>query len=281
MKPRFRWSDASCYCHDDPGASITPVFPPAPTMKTPTLHPFQASHLILLCALSLSFPAFARDRVRIPPPPPPDKVVNDIRVFFHRLALGVKDASKQTWGAIRERFSEEDQPQQNRSGRSASRNRSGDPSADAQSFARSKDAVPYRYDDADPFDTRMKSDPAADGLPRVNIAPRDTGKNGPYASPGEQAKPLPPANHKPLLAPDPGSNATQSVPLPDSSLSTPKATTPAGDTNLEFARPVPGRRGLVFPPGLKDSPENMVDVGGFQTGQIVRDPRTGKLFRVP
>ena len=56
---------------------------------------------------------------------------------------------------------------------------------------------------------------------------------------------------------------------------------PQDDVKIEFARPIPGKPGLVYPPGAKESTENMVDVTGFQSGQMVRNPRTGELFRVP
>jgi hypothetical protein len=50
---------------------------------------------------------------------------------------------------------------------------------------------------------------------------------------------------------------------------------------VEFARPVPGKPGFVYPPGTPESLDNIVDVLGFKPGQIVRDPRTKVLFRVP
>lgn len=49
----------------------------------------------------------------------------------------------------------------------------------------------------------------------------------------------------------------------------------------EVARPVPGKPGLVYAPGSKETAEDMIDVRGFESGQPVRDPRTGKIFRVP
>ena len=149
--------------------------------------------------------------------------------------------------------------------------RSKEPGPESQPFANSKDAVPYRYDDADAFDVRDPANaprPDSDALPKVNIVPRDPTKSGGATSPAEQIKPAEPSR-KPFLTPD-----TSSAPPP-------KATAPPIEQNLDFARPVPGKRGLVYPPGVKESAENMVDVSGFETGQIVRDPRTGKLFRVP
>jgi hypothetical protein len=69
--------------------------------------------------------------------------------------------------------------------------------------------------------------------------------------------------------------------MPKSSSTAPQQSKRAGDDAIEFGRPVPGKRGMVYPPGAKESSENMIDVEGFQPGQVVRDPRTGALFRVP
>jgi hypothetical protein len=246
-------------------------------MKMPFLHRFWICHLLLAGAVLLSAPAYAKERFRIPPPPPPEKVVRDIRGFFHRVAHGVKDVSKQTWGAIRERFEEDDRPVQ--IPRSAARPK---PAENPESFSRSKDAVPYRYDDADPFDPKGKPQmihPANDDLPQVNVTTRDPARTGQV----EQVKPAQPSNRNPFLTPEPGPAAapTQPASLPGTPSTPPKATVPPADANIEFARPVPGKRGLVYPPGARESQEYMVDVGDFPTGQIVRDPRTGKLFRVP
>ncbi len=146
------------------------------------------------------------------------------------------------------------------------------------SFARTKDVVPYRYDDAAGFDAR--SGPG-EAMPKVNIVPRDTAKNGPFSTPNEPTKPGQPEMRKPFAGQEPFL-PPQTAPLPESGESAaPKAAAPAEEPTIDFARNVPGKRGLVYPPGAKESEENMVDVGGFQSGQIVRDPRTGKLFRVP
>lgn len=50
---------------------------------------------------------------------------------------------------------------------------------------------------------------------------------------------------------------------------------------LTFGRSVPGRPGLVYPPGVKAVPENRVDVRGIPPGTKVRDPSTGQIFLVP
>ena len=77
------------------------------------------------------------------------------------------------------------------------------------------------------------------------------------------------------------SEARDPAPIPKSSSKVPQSSKPAGDNVMEFGRPVPGKRGMVYPPGGEESSENMIDVEGFQPGEVVRDPRTGALFRVP
>jgi hypothetical protein len=53
------------------------------------------------------------------------------------------------------------------------------------------------------------------------------------------------------------------------------------EATIPFARPVPGRRGMVYPPGVEEIQANMIDVSDMTPGQLARDPRTGKKFRVP
>lgn len=49
--------------------------------------------------------------------------------------------------------------------------------------------------------------------------------------------------------------------------------------DMPYGIPVPGQRGMVMSPY---SPEgNYVDVSGFDSGAAVKDPYTGKIFRVP
>lgn len=48
-----------------------------------------------------------------------------------------------------------------------------------------------------------------------------------------------------------------------------------------FASPVPGRPGLVYPPGLERIPVNIVDVTGLTPGSKARDPLTKVIFLVP
>lgn len=56
---------------------------------------------------------------------------------------------------------------------------------------------------------------------------------------------------------------------------------PSQPPQVPFGKPVPGRQGLVYPPGLSESRENFIDVTGIPSGTKVRDPVTKTVFRVP
>ena len=49
--------------------------------------------------------------------------------------------------------------------------------------------------------------------------------------------------------------------------------------DMPYGIPVPGRKGLVISPYLPEG--NYIDVSAFLPGAAVRDPYTGKIFRVP
>ena len=57
-----------------------------------------------------------------------------------------------------------------------------------------------------------------------------------------------------------------------------RATSKKGD-DLRYGTPVPGKKGFVTSPYLPDG--DYVDVSAFAPGSAVRDPYTGKFFRVP
>jgi hypothetical protein len=50
--------------------------------------------------------------------------------------------------------------------------------------------------------------------------------------------------------------------------------------SLPYGIPVPGRKGMVTSPYTPEQP-NYVDVTGFASGSVVKDPYTGKFFLVP
>jgi hypothetical protein len=72
-------------------------------------------------------------------------------------------------------------------------------------------------------------------------------------------------------------------PKPEVRKSSPPPSVPSGNdgSGLKYGRPVPGKRGFVFPPGVTEESKNMIDVRDFQPGQKVKDPRTGEVFLVP
>ncbi len=71
-----------------------------------------------------------------------------------------------------------------------------------------------------------------------------------------------------------GSNRSQ---LKPSTAPAPARQIPASE--LPFGTPAPGRPGMVYSPYA--TRQQLVDVAGMATGEVVRDPYSGKLFRVP
>ncbi len=49
--------------------------------------------------------------------------------------------------------------------------------------------------------------------------------------------------------------------------------------DMPYGIPVPGRKGMVTSPYLPEG--NYIDVSAFAPGSAVKDPYTGKIFRVP
>jgi hypothetical protein len=49
--------------------------------------------------------------------------------------------------------------------------------------------------------------------------------------------------------------------------------------DMPYGIPVPGQKGMVMSPYLPEG--NYIDVSGFAPGAAVKDPYTGKIFRVP
>src|SRR6266487_286275 len=80
----------------------------------------------------------------------------------------------------------------------------------------------------------------------------------------------------PLEKPSKPAKEEQSVPpvLPASAVPAGKA---QGD--MPYGIPVPGRKGMVASPYLPEG--NYVAVSAFAPGSAVKDPYTGKIFRVP
>ena len=69
------------------------------------------------------------------------------------------------------------------------------------------------------------------------------------------------------------SNAVEAAPTPLGAPSKPAR----GD--MPYGIPVPGQKGMVTSPYLPEG--NYIDVSAFAPGTAVKDPYTGKIFRVP
>jgi hypothetical protein len=81
----------------------------------------------------------------------------------------------------------------------------------------------------------------------------------------------------PLGAPSkPAKEEEKSSPAVQSASAAPKEKA-RGD--MPYGIPVPGRKGMVTSPYLPEG--NYIDVSGFAPGTAVKDPYTGKIFRVP
>lgn len=99
---------------------------------------------------------------------------------------------------------------------------------------------------------------------RGSRRPASRESNAAEAGPSATAEPLRPAKE---------GKFTPTV-LPASAAPAEKA---RGD--MPYGIPVPGRKGMVISPY---SPEgNYIDVSNFAPGSAVKDPYTGKIFRVP
>jgi len=74
------------------------------------------------------------------------------------------------------------------------------------------------------------------------------------------------------------STAPQAAPTP---VALPASAAPAEKAkgDMPYGIPVPGRKGMVTSPYLPEG--NYVDVSAFVPGSAVKDPYTGKIFRVP
>ena len=90
----------------------------------------------------------------------------------------------------------------------------------------------------------------------------------------------------PAAAPTPPVAVAKSLqpPKEEESISTGQSVSAAdlekAKAGLPYGIPIPGRRGMVTSPYTPDEGK-YVDVTGFASGSIVKDPYTGKLFLVP
>ena len=89
----------------------------------------------------------------------------------------------------------------------------------------------------------------------------------------------------PAAAPTPPAVGQPSQPPKEEELTTSVRRVSAADiekakAGLPYAIPVPGRKGMVTSPYLPEE-DKYIDVTGFASGSVVKDPYTEKFFLVP
>lgn len=102
------------------------------------------------------------------------------------------------------------------------------------------------------------------GYPPYYGPPRNPGPRAPYGETGEY-EPLPPGE-------DPGARPAPSRPTPPAPDSTPRE---------RPAYPVAERTDNPNQVLSPYPPYNVIDVTGFRSGQLAKDPSNGKIFRIP
>ncbi|RBP37289.1 hypothetical protein DES53_11427 [Roseimicrobium gellanilyticum] len=244
--------------------------------------------------------ASAEDRFRIPLPPPPSEVIRDVRGFIHGIGRGIKRGAQRVFN--------DEQPMEEQDLRRPRRDYGPNGEWDGQFY-------PDEYDRRGPRPPQNQRPlPPSQERDMREIAPRDIPEGPGGWTSEEQLRreeasreaarnyqpsdmpPTPPTSKKstqprqeaartPASPPQPLPNnkegALKENTLPPTTTTPKTTTTPAPSTEVQYASPVPGKKGLVYPPGVAKTPENMVDVGDFKAGQLVRNPRNGELFRVP
>lgn len=238
--------------------------------------------------------ASAEDRFRIPLPPPPGEVIRDVRGFIHNIGRGIKRGAQKTFNDPRE--SDERERDLPRPRRDQGPNGEWDGKFYPDEYDKRGARPPQERQAPPPRDI-----PAGTGgwtseeQLRREAASRDAAQNYqpsemPPAISGTTRKKntLPPSEgvHTPTPPPQTSPSHKQggvkeSAPPSTASSTTPKPAAPAPSSEVQYGSPVPGKQGLVYPPGVEKKPENMVDVADFKPGQLVRNPRNGELFRVP
>lgn len=169
------------------------------------------------------------------------------------------------------------------------------PRPSRQEVGVSSDArVPIQRTPTTTIDTRearrtATADKPVSQAPAITSSPPESSRPKKSSSASQPAKQTAESNPKPshvveeepLKEPAPEIAPASPPSLPANAAAPPPPEKPPIESGAEFARPVPGKANYVYPPGVAQSPENMVDVSGFTPGQVVRDPRTKALFRVP
>ena len=130
----------------------------------------------------------------------------------------------------------------------------------------------------------VQADPVGDFFKKVGESISKAFQPQPTPSPGRKTQPskrgtsresnVAQATPTLLLGPSPPAQKEKLPPMVLRASAAPQA---KGD--MPYGIPVPGRKGLVISPYLPEG--NYIDVSAFLPGAAVRDPYTGKVFRVP
>lgn len=235
--------------------------------------------------------ASAEDRFRIPLPPPPSEVIRDVRGFIHNIGRGIKRGTQKAFNDPRESDERErDLPRPRRDQGPTGEwdgkfypdeydKRGARPPQDRQTLApRDIPEGPGGWTSEEQLRREAASREAARNYQPSDMPPPTSGasKKKNILPPSEGVRtPTPP----PETSPGHKEGGVNENAPPSTGSTTAKPAAPSKD--IQYGSPVPGKHGLVYPPGVEKKPENMVDVADFKPGQLVRNPRNGELFRVP
>jgi hypothetical protein len=130
------------------------------------------------------------------------------------------------------------------------------------------------------------ADPTGDFFKKVGQSISKAFRPRPSPSPGRKTRSSKRATSQesnvaqatPSLLEEPGP-PVQKEKLPPVVLPASAAPTAKAKGDMPYGIPVPGRKGMVISPYLPEG--NYIDVSAFLPGAAVRDPYTGKIFRVP
>lgn len=151
----------------------------------------------------------------------------------------------------------------------------GSPFIPQRAYVTPRPVTPIPYRSTYHTNRHMKADHN-----RVPYRPKNSPSSVASSEARDSAKVQPPAPPKMAIANDLPGNPAATTPAPSSPSPSPTtlpATKPA--ENLPYGTPVSGRPGMVTSPYAQK--HQLVDVTGLPAGDTVKDPYTGKLFRVP
>jgi hypothetical protein len=135
-----------------------------------------------------------------------------------------------------------------------------------------------------------KGDPVGDFFKKISQSisksfqpqpaqPQQTGKTRSSRRPASRIPNAPEAGPSPTQIEEASSKPTKEEKTTPTVLPASVAPAAKAKGDMPYGIPVPGRKGMVTSPYLPEG--NYIDVSAFAPGSAVRDPYTGKIFRVP